>query len=120
MPFYDKACNKWWDGYKNEPAVLMDDFDPTHKVLCYYLKRWTDHYAFRAEIKNSAIYIRPNVIVITSQYSIEEVWDDEPSREAMLRRCQVVHLLDLKCCLEWVEEQKNEKITFSHKISSHF
>jgi len=119
MPFYDKACNKWWDGYKDEPAVLIDDFDPTHKVLFHYLKRWTDHYAFRAEVKNSALYIRPNLIVITSQYSIDEIWDDEPTREAMWRRCQVVHLLDEKCCLEWKDEQKKQKIEFTHKFSRH-
>jgi len=112
IPFYDKGCNKWWDGYNNEPAVLIDDFDPTHKVLFHYVKRWTDHYAFRAEIKNSALFIRPKLVVFTSQYSIEEVWDDEPTRDAIRRRCKVQYLNDLETAIQWKDEALKEKIEF--------
>lgn len=31
--FYPKLCNKWWDGYNGEEAVIMDDLGPEHKVL---------------------------------------------------------------------------------------
>lgn len=26
--FYPKLCNKWFDGYKGEKVVIMDDLDP--------------------------------------------------------------------------------------------
>jgi len=115
IPFYDKGCNKWWDGYNNEPAVLVDDFDPTHKVLFHYVKRWTDHYAFRAEVKNSALFIRPRLIVFTSQYSIEEVWEDTPTRDAVHRRCKVVYLNDLETAIQWKDEALKEKIEFHNQ-----
>lgn len=30
---YPKAISKWWDYYKNERIVLIEDWDPTHKML---------------------------------------------------------------------------------------
>lgn len=31
--FYPKLANKWWDGYKGEPAAILDDLGPDHKCL---------------------------------------------------------------------------------------
>lgn len=30
---YPKLCNKWWDGYKGQETVIMDDIGKDHKVL---------------------------------------------------------------------------------------
>lgn len=30
---YPKLCNKWWDGYKGEKNVIMDDIGLDHKCL---------------------------------------------------------------------------------------
>ncbi len=30
---YPKLCNKWWDGYQGQKAVIMDDIGMEHKVL---------------------------------------------------------------------------------------
>lgn len=33
VDYYPKLCNKWWDGYKGEKTVIMDDIDPSMTYL---------------------------------------------------------------------------------------
>lgn len=82
---YIKNQNKWWDGYAGEKAVIIDDFDSAQ--LGHFLKIWADRYAFRAEVKGGTQFIRPEAIVITSNYSIQQIaWPDNQMMEAVNRR----------------------------------
>lgn len=48
-----KSITKWWDGYKGERVVLIDDFEiDSIKYLNHYLKIWGDPYGkIHGEIK---------------------------------------------------------------------
>lgn len=86
---YRKGFNKWWDGYMGEDVVILDDMSPRHtEFLQDYLKNWTDHYPFPAEVKGGCMMIRPKTIIITSQYTLQELFPEEKSVEAMNRRWQ--------------------------------
>jgi hypothetical protein len=91
--YYEKPCSKWWDGYQDEPCIIIEDWDYTHKDLAYYLKLWTDRYAFIAETKGGpSMKIRPKIVIITSQYSPDACFPDFETRDAIKRRCKVHHM----------------------------
>lgn len=90
--FYPKiASNKWWDKYKGEENVLIEDMDTTHAYQGYYLKIWADKYAFPVEVKNGADWIRPKIIIVTSNYTIEQVFPDPAIHKPLLERFKVIH-----------------------------
>lgn len=94
---YPKPRNKWWSGYKNEDTVLIEEVCPDDKWLGSFLKVWSDHYPFIAEVKGRDMMIRPKRIIVTSNYPIHECWDDYGIRDPLIRRFKEleVHSFDL-------------------------
>lgn len=92
---YIKLHNKWWLGYKGEDVVLYDDLGRTDATwIGEFLKQWADHYPFPAETKGDGMVIRPRRIIVTSNYSIQELFGhDESLCEAVTRRFKSVYLV---------------------------
>lgn len=70
---YEKSTNIWWDGYKGEDAVLIDDYDKFGLGIIHFLKIWADNYRFNAEIKGGMIQPGYTKLIITSNYSIQNL-----------------------------------------------
>lgn len=91
--FYNKLQNKWWDHYKNERCVLIDDLGlETGRALVNFLKLWLDMYVFKAEYKGGAMDIRPRLIVITSNYHPHEIFGETKDFEPIMRRLSVIYV----------------------------
>ncbi len=92
--YFDKDPNKWWDGYRDQATVILDDISPMDcRFLGRNLKRWADEYPFNAQEKGSSKVIRPQRIIVTSQYSIAECFPyDFKIIKAMERRFAVCYI----------------------------
>jgi len=114
--FYCKNLNKWWDNYKGEPFVIIDEVSTKNADwMGDLLKIWCDRYAFNAEMKGSTKNIRPKCIIVTSNYSINELWppnNDLALNEAIVRRFHQTQMLALggKWSMKNLEEFAEQNI----------
>lgn len=95
-PIYWKdPHNKWWDGYCDEEIVVFDDLDKKKAAdwgLADNLKRWCGHEAFLAECKGgNTRYIRPKVMIVTSNWEPKDIWGDTEILEPITRRFKLKH-----------------------------
>lgn len=93
--YYTKLPNKWWDGYSNPATVILEDLDPYKmkmEQLVYELKMWGDKFSFTGETKGGMVSLRPKTFIVTSQYTIDELFRDFDSctRDAISRRFREV------------------------------
>ncbi len=91
---FEKSANHWWCGYRAETDVILDDLDLNHDKLQRYLKIWAGNRPFTGDQKNAGKLIRPTTFVVTSQYEIEDIWQDAPTRDALNNRFEKWYVLD--------------------------
>lgn len=83
------ASNAWFESYNGEEVVLVDDVDKYHVKQGYHLKIWADRYPFRGNVKGSSVMMRPEKIIVTSNYFPEDIWNDKTTLEPIYRRFQM-------------------------------
>jgi len=90
---YLKGCNKWWDGYVDEKVVIIEELSKKHgDFIGHFLKQWADRVPFTAEVKNGGTgKIRPEKIIVTSNWHPKDVFPDEEDLEPILRRFKITH-----------------------------
>lgn len=95
QPIFLKPLSKWWDLYKGEKYVLMDDVDMEHKWLSSSLKIWADQYPCIGEIKGGSIQLQHQKFFVTSNYPISAIWNqDVQLQKALERRFKEIWIKD--------------------------
>jgi len=69
---YIKDNTLWWDGYKQDEAVIIDDFD--NKIPFRVLLRMLDRYKYPCQIKGGYTQLNSPFIYITCEYPPEHFW----------------------------------------------
>jgi len=88
---YLKSQNKWWDGYQGQKSVILDDLDKGGVGLGHLIKIWADRYSCTAETKGAVVNLVHEKLIVTSNYTIDELWgDDAEMCKAIKRRFEVV------------------------------
>lgn len=84
---------KFWDGYENQPVVLLDDF---RKDFCTFheLLRILDRYPYRVNVKGSSRELNSTHIYITSPYSPAETYNTREDIDQLLRRIDKIIYLN--------------------------
>jgi len=96
MGCYDKEPNKWFGGYNGKDPIVIQDLDHENaKWMGYHLKKWGDRYPFTAEVKGRQFSCRPPKVIVTSNYTIRELYTDSELIKALERRYKVTHFSDI-------------------------
>lgn len=84
---------KWWEGYENQEAILIDDFRGDFCTF-HELLRILDRVPFRVEVKGGSRELNSKRIYITSCYKPEDVYDknNEEIYQLMRRLTVVTHV----------------------------
>lgn len=73
----------WFDGYTNQTVLLIDDFKGWIKYTD--LLTILDRYPYRCQIKGGYVWAKWTIVYITSNYKINEWYNNEIDRQALKR-----------------------------------
>lgn len=100
---FGKGLNKWWCGYNDEPTVVIEEWAPKHEVTASALKIWADRYPFNAEVKGGSVRrIRPERIIVTSNYTIDQCFERNEDLLPIKRRFKSVYFPETPFSLDTI------------------
>jgi len=89
---FAKALNKWWDRYRHEDIVAIEEWAPKNDCTASSLKKWADRYPFPGEIKGGCKQrLRPKKIIVLSNYTPQQCFTNSEDLEPILRRFTVIN-----------------------------
>lgn len=94
---YRKMSGKYWDGYKGQDTVIVEDFRPPHpddwktmgesrEVSIVQWLRILDKYPFQIEYKGGSCQLRATKFIFTSNFSPDNWFEGELQQSAFRRR----------------------------------
>lgn len=82
---YVKPPGQWFDGYVQQPVVLLDDFDPSH--MCFRnLLHLLDRYPHQVPVKGSFVNFYSKTIYITSDRHPKMMYNNPHELKQLERR----------------------------------
>ncbi len=75
--------------------MIIDELGPNQISACN-MKKWADRYPVKVEAKGIQMDIRPKRIIVTSNYAIDECWENQRDIDAIKARFKIHHFDKLK------------------------
>jgi len=89
---FPKKLNKWWDGYRHQEVVAIEEWAPKNECTASSLKEWADRFPFTGEIKGGTLQrLRPKKIIVLSNYTPQQCFLASEDMEPILRRFTVMY-----------------------------
>jgi hypothetical protein len=76
--YWKDGRSKWWDGYQNEEAVVIDDFRPSADMPLPYVLRLFDRYPFQVECKGGMLKFNSKVIYVSAPWDPQVLYEKLP------------------------------------------
>jgi len=94
IPYVKSSTTKWWDGYRGEKRVIMDEF--RGKIAIEHMLKWLDKYPCYVEEKGGQLALQATEFWICSNVSPREWYPeiDEMTLQALLRRLTITRFLN--------------------------
>lgn len=89
---YIKDSTQWWNGYTQQTAIVIDDFD-IGKWPYRDLLRLLDRYAYQGQTKGGYVKINSPYIYITCSHPPEYCWSGDELNQIRRRLTRVEHML---------------------------
>lgn len=121
---YLKDLNKWWDNYRCQKVTIIEEADEEScKRLASRFKKWCDKWPFPAEGKGiSYEQIRPQYIIVTSNYPIDVCFPLQDDSGPMHRRMTEINLESHQHHIYWpysqIEREEMEREREANKNSA--
>lgn len=88
---YVKDGTMWWDNYKQEEAIIIDDFD--NQIPYRTLLRMLDRYQYQGQVKGGYIQINSPYIYITCEHPPEYYWSGNELAQITRRLTSVDYII---------------------------
>jgi len=88
---YIKDHTKWWNGYKQQEVILIDDFD-SHLWEFRVLLLVLDRYPYQGEYKGGYINVNSPIIFVTCEFHPRYYWKDNELAQVTRRLDSITEL----------------------------
>jgi len=88
---YIKDGTPWWDGYTQQEAIIIDDFD--NNIPYRTLLRILDRYVYQGQVKGSYVQINSPFIYITCEFPPQHYWQGNELDQVTRRITSVQNII---------------------------
>lgn len=88
---YVKDGTMWWDGYTQQEAIIIDDFD--NQIPYRTLLRMLDRYVYQGQVKGGYVQINSPYIYITCEHAPQYYWHGNELQQVLRRLTSVQEIL---------------------------